>query len=70
MVIGRLLYRVVIGCEVLLTRARHLRRQVFAIGKTEENENGADGNESKWAREEQNRTNKKKGGGIAAAENK
>lgn len=51
MVIGRLLYRVVIGCEVLLTRAHRLRRQVFAIGKTEENEDEADGNESKWARE-------------------
>lgn len=46
MVIEQLLYRVVIGYEVLLTVVHCLRRQVFAIVKTEENEERADGNES------------------------
>lgn len=46
MVIEQLLYRVVIGYEVLLTIVHCLRRQVFAIVKTEDNEERADGNES------------------------
>lgn len=45
MVIEQLLYRVVIGYEILLTIVQCLRRRVFAIGKTEENEEGVDGNE-------------------------